>query len=84
MQTIRVLVVVAAKQKVHFQSSSWMINKETFMLQVQASKCSTKKEKDLLCSLNKSIYGLKQAGMSWHKTLTGHLNAHGFARLEKD
>lgn len=37
-----------------------------------------------VCKLNKSIYGLKQAGRTWYKTLDSILKSQGYRRLEAD
>lgn len=37
-----------------------------------------------VCKLNKAIYGLKQAGRTWYRTLDKILKAQGYKRLESD
>ena len=38
----------------------------------------------MVCKLKKSLYGLKQAGRIWYKTLTAHLLAEGFHMNKAD
>ena len=37
-----------------------------------------------VCRLKKGLYGLKQAGRIWNKTLHNHLIAHGYTSLESE
>lgn len=41
-------------------------------------------EEDLVCRLNKSIYGLKQSGRQWYKKLNSRLEGHGMTPLNGD
>ena len=36
--------------------------------------------KPLVCLLTKSLYGLKQSGKNWHRTLKGYFDELGFAK----
>ena len=38
----------------------------------------------MVCKLNKSIYGLKQSGRNWNKTLDKHLKSQGFIQSSHD
>ena len=39
---------------------------------------------DHVCRLRKSLYGLKQAGRVWNKTLHSVLTSMGFSRVQSD
>lgn len=41
-------------------------------------------EGDLVCKLNKSLYGLKQAGKVWYEKILGTLSSMGFKPLHSD
>lgn len=41
-------------------------------------------QEHLVCSLKKTLYGLKQAGRGWYKTLSEAMAAMGFARCASD
>jgi hypothetical protein len=38
----------------------------------------------MVCGLNESLYGLKQAGRTWNKRIDVELKAHGFAPIDAD
>lgn len=42
------------------------------------------KDTSLVCKLHKSIYGLKQSGRTWYRTLDDVLRKQGYIRLESD
>ena len=41
-------------------------------------------EKDLVCKLKKSLYGLKQSSRCWNTALDSHLRSMGFSQLQSD
>jgi hypothetical protein len=43
-----------------------------------------KGKENLVCKLNKSIYGLKQSGRVWHRTLRGQMERIGFTAGKTD
>lgn len=44
----------------------------------------TKSEEDKFCSLNKAIFGLKQADRAWHLKITRSLELLGFEQCASD
>ena len=43
-----------------------------------------KGEENLVCKLNKSIYGLKQSGKVWHGTMRQEMERNGFTPGKSD
>ncbi len=58
------------------------IDKEIFMEQPDGFQEG--KEKDLVCKLEKGLYGLKQAGRLWYKKLDEELQGLGFIRMKSE
>ena len=58
------------------------IDKELYIAQPEMFE--EKDRKEWVCQLKKGLYGLKQAGQIWHKTLHNHLIKHGYKSLESE
>ena len=58
------------------------LDEEIYMRQPKGFK--VKGKEDLVCLLMKGIYGLKQAGRNWHKTLIDFLSKLGYKQCMKD
>ena len=90
-ETFRILLQLSAKQghvmhqfdvKTAFLHST--IVEEVYLEQPQEFvKCGSDGEK-LVCRLNKSIYGLKQATNNWYNELANFLLRQGFSRSRND
>jgi hypothetical protein len=90
MPSLRALLAIAAAQdlEIHqmdvktaflngdLEEDIYMQQPEGFVAPGQQSK--------LVCKLNKSLYGLKQAGRSWYKKIDGVLIELGFTPLHSD
>jgi hypothetical protein len=50
----------------------------------ELKKFGAREKKDLVLKLNKSLYGLKQAGRLWNKMMDGFLIKHGYMRSVTD
>ena len=89
MTTLRLLVALAAEKGMkirHFDITTAFLNgdlnEEIFMDQPEGFKIKGKE--NLVCKLNKSIYGLKQSAREWNAKLTKVLLDHGFIRCPAD
>ena len=90
-ETFRILLQLSAKQghvmhqfdvKTAFLHSP--IEEEVYLEQPQEFVKSGSDEEKLVCRLNKSIYGLKQAANNWYKELANFLLRQGFTRSSND
>lgn len=86
--TIRLLLAVTNKQKllIHqmdvttaFLNSD--LSEEVYMKQPEGY---TEGSAELVCKLQKSIYGLKQASRQWNKRFNNFLESNDFKKLESD
>lgn len=86
-QTLRTLLALAAHHNLevdHMDVSTAYLNadlKETVYARQPPGFVVEGKE-DWVWRLNKSIYGLKQAGYAWHKNISATLKQHGFIVLK--
>lgn len=85
-ETIRILFAIAAhhhKTLIHFDIKTAYLNgildEEIFMEPPQGYAHHGK-----VCKLNRSLYGLKQAGRVWHETFTAFLQEQALRRLKSD
>ena len=60
------------------------IDKDIFLQQSPSYEQTSDDGTQLTCHLHKSLYGLKQSGRNWHKTLTNFLKLQGFTANEND
>ena len=90
-ETFRILLKLSAKQgyvmhqfdvKAAFLHSP--IEEEVYLEQPQEFVEKGSNEEKLVCRLNKSIYGLKQAANNWFRELANFLLRHGFTRSRND
>ena len=90
-ETFRILLQLSAKQrhvmlqfdvKTAFLHSP--IEEEAYLEQPQEFVKQGSDGEKLVCRMNKSIYGLKQATNNWYKKLANFLLRQGFTRGRKD
>ena len=90
-ETFRILLQLSAKQghvmhqfdvKTAFLHSP--IEEEVYLEQPQEFVKRGSEGEKLVCRLNKSIYGLKQAANNWYKELANFLLRQGFTRSRSD
>ena len=60
------------------------IDKDIFLQQPPGYEQTGEDGTQLTCHLHKSLYGLKQSGRNWHKTLTDFLKLQDFTANEND
>lgn len=60
------------------------IDCEVYMEQPEGFKVKSETGEELVCKLNKSLYGLKQSGRNWNKTLHDFLTDNGFIQNPAD
>jgi transposase InsO family protein len=86
--TLRLLLAIATQRKLkihHFDAKTAFLNgelKETIYMKQPEGFVDAKEE--LVCKLNKSIYGLKQAAKVWNEKLHGALTKLGFKQSTSD
>lgn len=87
--TIRLILILAAKRQGtlrHIDVKNAFLNgsldEEIYMKQPPGFVTESQKEK--VCRLNKSIYGLKQAARSWNLKLSNALSEIGFTQSNED
>jgi hypothetical protein len=86
--TIRIILAIAALEDLELRSVdishaylNGELEEEIYMQQPEGFEVGGP---DYVCRLRKSLYGLKQAGRVWNKTLHSVLSSMGFKRAESD
>jgi len=86
--TIRTVLAIAALEDLELRSVdishaylNGTLEEEIYMQQPEGFEVGGP---DHVCRLRKSLYGLKQAGRVWNKTLHSVLTSMGFSRVESD
>jgi hypothetical protein len=86
--TIRIVLALAALEDLELRSIdishaylNGTLEEEIYMLQPEGFEVGGP---DHVCRLYKSLYGLKQAGRVWNKTLHAALSTMGFQRVQSD
>ena len=90
-ETFRILLATAAQKDLHLAQmdvkSAYLhsdIEEEIYLEQPQGFVKKANSGRKLVCKLNKSIYGLKQAAKNWYEALTSLLLKKGFKRSRND
>ena len=85
------LLSIAAKENFYLKQldvkSAYLypqIDEEVYLEQPKGFEEYDKSDKKLVCKLNMSIYGLKQAAKNWYQELSGFLLDNEFARSKHD
>lgn len=60
------------------------IDCEIYMKQPEGFEVESKTGEELVCKLNKSLYGLKQSGRNWNKMLNDFLIENDFVQNSTD
>ena len=87
--TFRTLLAIAGKEKLkvhHYDVKTAFLNgdsKENVLIK-QPEGFKVQGKEHLVCKLNKSIYGLKQAAKSWNDKLNSSLQSLGFTEAKTD
>ena len=86
--TIRTILAIAALEDLELRSVdishaylNGTLEEEIYMQQPEGFEVGGP---DHVCRLRKSLYGLKQAGRVWNKTLHSVLTSMGFSRIQSD
>lgn len=89
--TVKTLLAVAAQLKWHLHqldiSNTFLhgdLEEEVYMLLPPRYEQQGESGKQLVCELNKSIYGLKQASRQWNAKLTSYILSQGFVQSKAD
>ena len=90
-ETFRILLATAAQKDLQLGQmdvkSAYLysnIEEEIYLEQPQGFVKKENSGQKLVCKLNKSIYGLKQAAKNWYEALTSLLLKEGFKRSRND
>ena len=86
-ETLRLILALAPQQELHLNQmdvkSAYLhssIEEEVYLEQPEGFS----EGRNLVCKLNKSIYGLKQAARNWYVSLANFLRDAGFTRSSND
>jgi transposase InsO family protein len=86
--TIRTILAIAALEDLELRSVdishaylNGILEEEIYMQQPEGFEVGGP---EYVCRLNKSLYGLKQAGRVWNKALHSVLTSMGFSRVQSD
>jgi len=86
-ETIRLLLVVAAKHKLYIHQMdikgaylNGILKEKVYMKQPEGYGDGT----GCICLLIKTLYGLKQAGREWNHEFNSKMRKHRYARLQSD
>ncbi|GJV19240.1 retrovirus-related pol polyprotein from transposon TNT 1-94 [Tanacetum coccineum] len=89
MKTIRVVLAMCATYDLHLEQldvkTAFLdgnLEEEIYMLQPEGFK--QKRKENLVCRLNKSLYGLKQTPRCWYKRFDSFIGSLGYNRLHVD
>ena len=89
--SIRVILAMAAQEDWHLHNMdvdtaflNANIEEEIYISQPEGFEQSGPNDEQLVCRLNKSIYGLKQAARDWNKTLDHWMKSYGLEASEAD
>jgi transposase InsO family protein len=89
--TIRTMLAIAAAKNMNVNQAdiktaylNAQIEEEIYMEQPEGYEVKGPQGQKLVCKLSKSIYGLKQAGRNWNKTLDKWLKENGFTQSKID
>ena len=85
MSTIRIVLSLAVQNRYQLRQldikTAYLnakLDEEILMKQPEGFEKFDEEGKPLVCLLKKSLYGLKQSGRSWHRTLKSYLEELGF------
>ena len=89
--SIRILLAIAAVEDLEIHQMDVVmafllgdLDEEIYMEQPEGFTKVDDEGQQLVCKLNKGLYGLKQSARNWYKKLRGFLESIGFVRLYSD
>lgn len=87
LDTLRMVLALANEKRMHIHQMDVKtaflngdLSEEIYMMQPEGYE----KDKGLVCRLNRSIYGLKQASRAWNEKFHNFLTSIGFVRSASD